>query len=96
VVCPSLAETDVGQADGAPCEQSGKTGQGDEPVKDSHTGSDQVQVRETTPQKNEENRPQRTARAVNVGEHPGGVALLGQRSQGTGATVNTRHTDGDD
>lgn len=44
VVSPGLAEADMGEADGAPGEESSKTGQSNEPVEDSLTSRRQVHV----------------------------------------------------
>jgi hypothetical protein len=95
VVSPSLAETDVGKADGAPSEEGSKTGQSDEPVKDRLTSRSKVHVAKHTPAKNKEDREKRATRAIDVGEHLGSVALVGKSRQSTGTSVDTRHTDRD-
>ena len=96
VVDPGLAEPDVRKADGAPGKERSKTRELEEPVEDGLTGSGQVHVGEAAHQENDGNGEQRTSGAVNVCENLGGVALLGEGSKGTGSTVNTGHTDGDD
>jgi hypothetical protein len=96
VVSPSLAEANVGQADGAPGEESSKTRQSDEPVEDGLTGRGQVHVGKRTPHKNESNGVQRASSTVDVGEALGSVTLVCEGSKGTGTTVYTRDTDGDD
>jgi hypothetical protein len=96
VVSPRLTETDVGQADGSPGEEGGKTGQRNEPVEDDDTGSSQVHVGQTSPGKDEDDRPERATGAVNVGEALGSIALLTERGQSSRSTVNTRHTNGHD
>jgi hypothetical protein len=94
VVSPSLAETDVGQADGAPGEEGGKTGKSDQPVENSHTSRGHPHVSETTPQEDECDGVEGTTRAVDVVEDLGSIALVGKRSKGTRSTVYTRHTNG--
>ena len=96
VIGPSLAETDVGHADGSPSEEGSKTGQGNEPVKDRCTSGSQVHVAESTPCKDENDGEQRTSRAVHVGEDLGGITLISESGKGTRSTVDTRDTDGDD
>lgn len=96
VVSPGLAETNVGQADGSPGEESGKTRERDEPSEDDFTTGSQVHVGKSAHEQDGANRHQGTARAVNVGEDLGSVALLGKGGEGTGATVDTGHTDGND
>lgn len=96
MVLPGLAESDVSNADGAPSEESGQTGDGKEPVKDNGTGSVQADVGDEAEQDEGNDGRQGTARLVNVGEELGSIALLSESSQGSGSTVNTRHTDGQD
>jgi hypothetical protein len=96
VVSPCLAETDVGQADGSPGEEGSKTRQRDEPVEDDNTGGSQVHVGKTAPREDEDDRPERTTGAVNVGEELGSIALLTERGESTRSTVDTGHTNGHD
>jgi hypothetical protein len=96
VVSPGLAEADMGEADGAPGEESSKTGQSNEPVEDSLTSRRQVHVGKRTPHENEGNRVQRASGTVDVGEALGSVTLVGKSSEGSRTTVYTRDTDGDD
>jgi len=96
VVSPGLTETDVSKADGAPGEEGSKTRQVEQPGEDDLTGGDKVHVGESTPNEDEDDGPERTARLVDVGEDLGSVTLISKRSQGTRATVDTRHTNGDD
>jgi len=96
VVSPGLAETNVGQADGAPGEEGSETGKGNEPVKDGRTSGSQVHVGKRTPHEDEENGPERTTGTVDVGEHLGGITLLRQGGKGTRSTVHTRDTNGND
>lgn len=93
---PSLAEADMGQADGTPGEEGGKTRQGEEPVEDNDTGSAQVDVGEGTESANEEHGDERAAGTVDVGEDLGGITLLGKGSEGTGTTIDGGNTDGKD
>ena len=86
----------MGQANAAPGEQSGKTGQGKQPAEDNRTLGRQVDVRERAEGKNEDNTPQRAARSIDVGEELGRIALLGEGREGTRAAVDCRHADGDD
>lgn len=94
MVGPSLAETDVCQADGAPSEESSETGEGEEPVEDNFTGGSQVHVAEKTESENEYDGKERTSGAIHVGEDLGGVALISKGSEGTRSTINTGYTDG--
>lgn len=93
---PRGAEADVGQADGAPSEKGGETRQGEQPVKDGRALSVEVNIRQRGEGTDGEDRDERAAGAVNVGEDPGGVALLGERGERAGAAVDGRHTDGQD
>lgn len=96
MISPSLTEADMRQANGSPSEERSKTRQSDEPVEDDFTSSSQVHVTETAPCKNEDDRPERTSGAINVGEELGRITLVGKSSEGTRSTVNTRYTDGND
>ena len=93
---PRGAEADVGQADGTPGEEGSETRQGEQPVKDSRPLSIKVNIRQRGEGTDGEDRDERAARAVNVGEDPGGVALLGERGERAGATVHGGHADGQD
>lgn len=94
VVGPGLAEADVGEADGAPGEQSGQRRQREEPVEHNLALRVKVDVGQQTKDENDAHRVEGTAGAVDVGEDLGGVALLRKGSEGTGATVDSRHSDG--
>lgn len=94
VVGPGLAEADVGEADGAPGEQSGQRRQREEPVEHNLALRVKVDVGQQTKDENDAHRVEGTAGAVDVGEDLGGVALLRKGSKGTGATVDSRHSDG--
>lgn len=99
MVGPSLAETDVRQADGTPSKEGSKTRQGNEPVEDNDTSGGQVHVGETTPSEDEDNRPERTTGAVDVGKDLRSVALVSERGESTRTTVDTGDTnryDGDE
>lgn len=95
VVLPGAAETNVGKADGAPGEEGSQGGKVEEPVEDDNTLGINVDVGEATANADDQGGPERTSRAVNVGEDDGGVSLLGHGSQSTGSTVHTGDTDGD-
>lgn len=49
-----------------------------------------------TPSENEENRPEGTARLVDVGEYSGSVASLGESGEDTRSSIDARETDGED
>lgn len=93
---PSLAESDVREADGAPGEKRSETRELEEPVEDGLTGRNQVHVAECAHEKDDADGGQGSAGAVNVGEDLGSVSLLSEGSEGTGASINTRDTNGDD
>lgn len=96
MVSPGLAETNVGKADGAPGEEGSKTRKRHKPVEDGGTSGSQVHVSKRTPHENEADRVEGTTRAIDIGEELGSITLVSERSQSTGATVNTRYTNGDD
>ena len=96
VVEPSLAESDVGVADGAPGKEGSKTRELEEPVEDGLTGSDQVHVAKSTHDEDGGHGKEGTARSVNVGEDLGSVALLAESSEGTGPSIDTGNTNRDD
>lgn len=96
LVSPSLAETDVGQADRAPGEESRQTRKSQEPVKDLSTLGVEVDIgEESHDDVNKDGEGGATA-AVNVGKDLGGVAVLSHGSQGTRATIDSRNTKGKD
>lgn len=76
VVGPGLAKSDVGVANGAPGEESSKTGKLEEPAEDGLAGGNQVHVAKGAADENGSDRKQGTAGSVNVGEDLGSVALL--------------------
>merc|ERR1711939_618802 len=84
------------KANRSPGEKCRQTGQGQEPVEHSNGAACQSNVGDRAKSDNGDSRPERTSGAVNVLEDWRCVALLGQRSQGTGATIHTRQADGDD
>lgn len=86
----------MGKADGAPSEQSRQTGDGKKPVEDNGTGGIQADVGNEAEQDEEDDRGQGTARLVDVGEELGSIALLSQSGQGSGSTIHTRDTNGQD
>lgn len=93
MIGPSLAEPNVGYADGPPCEKSSETRQGDEPVENGFSGRCHVHVAQTSPKKNECDREKGTSRAIDIGEDLGSITLISERSQSTRATVDTGNTD---
>jgi len=93
---PSLAETNVSKADGAPGEESSKTGKREEPVEDNLSVSVQSNVCQSTSKQVNSNGWKRTSRLVNEGEDLWCVTFLSQSSEGTGATVDARDTNGQD
>lgn len=96
MVLPGLAESNVGKADRAPGEESGQAGNGKKPVKDNGTGGIQADIGDEAEQDEEDDGGQGTARLVDVGEELGSIALLSQSGQGSGSTIHTRDTDGQD
>ena len=96
VVLPGVPETDVGEADAAPGEEGGKTGQRLQPVESDGTTCRQGHESQGRPHDDEQSGEQRTAGTVDVAEEAGGVALLGKSAECAGATVDTGKTDRDD
>lgn len=96
VILPGRAEADMGQADGAPGEESGQTGQSLEPVEHLRTVVVDVDIAEASKQQQDDHGEQRATRAIDIGEDLGSVALLGQGSEGTGTTIHGGHTDRQD
>lgn len=96
MVLPGFAETNVGKADGAPSEESSQTGDGKKPVEDNGAGSVQADVGDEAEQDEDNDGGQGAARLVDVGEELGSIALLSQSGQGSGSTIHTRDTDGQD
>lgn len=95
LVLPSLAEADVGDTDGEPGEKCGETRKGNKPVEDGATNISEVDVGKRAEGDDEDERPEGATSLVDVGEDLGGVASLGKGSEGTGAGVDTRETDGE-
>jgi hypothetical protein len=96
VVLPGVPEADVGEADAAPGEEGGETGERLQPVESDGAAGGQGHESQGGPGDDEQSGPERTAGAVNVAEESGGVTLLGKRAECAGATVDTGETDGDD
>lgn len=96
MILPGLAESNVGKADGAPSEESGQAGNGKKPVEDNGTGGIQADIGDEAEQDEEDDGGQGAARLVDVGEELGSIALLSQSGQGSGSTIHTRDTDGQD
>lgn len=82
--------------DRTPGEQSCETGEGKKPVENKGALGGQNNVGKTTPHEKEGDGGQRTTRSVDVGEDLGRVSLLGKGGQGSGTTVHTRDTNGND
>lgn len=82
--------------DRTPGEESSESRDSQEPVKDNTTRRGEDDVGESTPDKDEEDGYERTARLVDVGEALGSVALVREGGKGSRTTVDTRDTDGDD
>ena len=96
VVLPGVPESDVGEADAAPCEEGGKTGERHEPVEGDGTAGGEGHESQRRPGDDEDGGPQRTAGAVDVAEEAGSVTLLSKRTERARATVDTGEADGDD
>ena len=93
---PRGAEADVSETDGAPGEECGKAGQGEEPVEDGRAVSGQANVGEGGEGEDEKDGVEGAAGAVDVGENLGSIALLGESGEGAGTAVDTRNTNGQD
>jgi hypothetical protein len=89
---PSLAEANVGKADRTPGEQGRETRKSQEPVKDLSTLGIKVDESDETHENVDSDGNKGAATTVDVGEHLGSISVLSHGSQGTGATVNARHT----
>ena len=96
VVLPGVPEADVGEADAAPGEEGGETGERLQPVESDGTTGGQGHESQGRPHDDEQSGEQRTTGAVDVAEEAGSVALLGKRAECAGATVYTGQTDRDD
>lgn len=96
MVLPGFAESNVGKADGAPSEESGQAGDGKKPVEDDGTGGIQADIGDEAEQNEEDDGGQGAARLVDVGEELRSIALLSQSGQGSGSSIHTRDTDGQD
>ena len=95
LLLPGVAEADVGEADGAPGEERGETGQGQKPVEHGRAVGVEVDVGEGAKGEEEGDRQQRAAGAVDVAEALGRVALLSEGGKRAGAAVDGRDTDGE-
>lgn len=95
MVLPRIPEADVGKADAAPGKECSQTRQRLEPVEGDGSTGVEGHKGEGGPCEDEYGGPQRTTGSVNVSEELGSVALLGERAQCTGSTVDTGKTDGD-
>lgn len=89
---PSLAEPNVSKANRTPGEQGRETGESQEPVKDLSTLGIKVDESDETHENMDSDGNKRAATTIDIGEHLGGISVLGHGSQGTGASVNARHT----
>jgi len=89
---PSLAEANVGKADRTPSEKSRETRKSQEPVKDLSTLGIKVDESDETHENVDSDGNKGAATTIDVGEHLGSISVLSHGSQGTGATVNARHT----
>lgn len=96
VELPGRSEADVGQADGAPGEESGKTGKSEEPVEDDNTAGAVRHVGEAAESNDDDGREQGATGAINVGEDLRSVTLLSESGESAGTTVDTAVTDGND
>lgn len=93
---PGLAEADVGGADGAPGEQEGQTGEGEEPGEDGALTGGLTDEGEAAKSDLEQDTPDGTALTVDIGEELGGHTALGHGLNGTGGTEGAGVGDGDD
>lgn len=96
MVLPRIPETNVGEADAAPGEESSQTGKRLEPVESDRSTGIQSHESKRGPCEDEDGGPQRSASTVDVREEARGVTLFSERTQCTGSAVDTRETDGDD
>ena len=96
VILPSVSETNVSETDGAPGEESGKTGKSEKPIEDDGSLGAQVYESKKTEGDDEDGGPERTTGLIDVAEQSWSITLLGQGRQGTRATVDARYADRDD
>lgn len=92
---PRFTESDVAETDGEPGEEGGETGECDEPVEDHGSVACQVDVGECTKDEPGDDGEGRAGGFVDGGEYFGGVAVLGEGGEGTGAGVHAGETDGE-
>ncbi len=84
------------QADGAPDEKVREARDGEEPVEDGRTVGGKADVGEQAENQLDRHTPQRPALLVNVGQEPGGHALLGESLHGAGRAESARVGNADD
>ena len=82
MVAPGLAEADVREADGAPGEDAGEAGEGEEPVEGGLLGGGGGEEGEEAHGGGEHDAEEGAALAVDVGEEARGLALFGEGGEG--------------
>lgn len=95
VVLPGSSEANMRQADGAPCEKSGKRRKRKKPVEHFVTAVVHAHKGEKSADEVKNDRGEGAARTINVGEDLGCVTLLSQGSKGAGSSVHRGNTNGE-
>ncbi len=93
---PCAAEADVCEADGAPGEDAGETGEGLHPDKGGGRFFADGDEGEEAEGGGEADGDEGPALAVDVGEHLGGLALFGEGAEGARGAVDGGVADGED
>ncbi len=93
---PGFAEADVREADGAPSQNRGKTGDGLHPGKCTVFGTGSREECEEAKGGGDDDGEEGAALAVDVGEEAGGLALVGEGGEGARGAVDGGVADGED
>lgn len=93
---PRATEPDMAEADGAPGEDGGETGESHHPGEGFALLGRGGEVAKETEEGGDGDADDRAAAAVNVGEDLGGLALLGEGGEGAGRAVDGGVADGED
>lgn len=93
---PGVAEADVGETDGAPDEEVGEAGQGQEPVEDVVLVAGLADEGEEAEEELDDDAEDGAALEVDVGEELGGHAALGEGLHGARGAEGARVGDADD
>jgi hypothetical protein len=93
---PRSSEPDVGDGDGEPREEGRQTRKCEEPVEDLTRRGRHVDVRDRGKDEDGNGRVEGSSGSVDVPEDLGGVAGLGEGSEGSRTGVDAGHADGED